>query len=142
MSSRGRQRLASLGLLLALLPQLVLAALARGLVVCVERDGCASVELSLSGCCAASEAETAADGAPALDTPEEDCGDCSDSPLALAADRERVDAPTVAAPLVAMLPPWEQLSSLDGGRARAPRPPLRAPPAPQLLQLRTVSLRC
>lgn len=130
------------GLLLALLPQLVLATVARGLVVCEEGDGRTSVEWLAEGCCGPEgDAETSGGGWREL--PADDCSSsCSDEALAapaLRTDTHEGDAlPPLASPFLfrsdEILAPVETSPTLRR-RERAP------PPRPQLLQLATVVLQ-
>lgn len=143
MPSRPRSSIVLLGVVLALLPQVVLAAVARGVVVCEELDGRAAVEWSLTGCC--SSAATKADGAPAggwCAAPEDECVSCTDAPLGLTVVRGR-DASTQAPPAPVPVPPsWHSLPVVACVGSLGRFQGLRAPPAPHLLQLSTVFLRC
>lgn len=130
------------GLLFALLPQLVLASVARGLVVCEEGDGRTSVEWLAAGCCGPEgDAQTSRGGARAL--PDDDCASsCSDEALtgpALRTDTHRGEAfCLLVSPFLfpsAELPAPVEVGPALGRRERAP------PPSRQLLQLATVVLQ-
>ena len=128
----------------ALLPQLLLAVLAPALVVCQERAGGKSVELSVAECCGDAERPQApAESDQELRASDDDCGDCLDASLNLSLvrgdDQATLDlclGPDLAQPLDLVLPVLRSAS-----HARAP-PQRYLGVDPSLLALRTTRLLC
>jgi len=84
-------------LLAALLPQLFLLGLGRGVVVCMEDNGHVQVEVSTSMCCSEqSETSPASEGELPRASHEPDCGSCSDFPILL--DQRRAKNLSVGGP--------------------------------------------
>ena len=131
-------------LLLALVPQLLVLGLGRGVVVCIAPGGHLQIEIAESACCAGRSSDHAGVVTVSQDRPE--CGSCSDVRLVL--DRSecrnsgtrRFELPadaTAALPVeVGTLPP-------AAGPTHSPPHPLdRGHGSPHLIHIRSVVLRC
>ncbi|HBP20611.1 MAG TPA: hypothetical protein DEA08_22830 [Planctomycetes bacterium] len=127
-------------MLLALLPQLLLAGLAPALVICQEGSGARAVELSLSACCADAPALEEHSGY-SLGADEDGCGDCQDDTLSVSLQRGAAPYSLCAhllAPRLVWELPLQRWSAPSCSRA----PPELAPPSPALGELSTLRLRC
>lgn len=135
-----RRPLAQLALLLALLPQLLLAGSAPALVLCQEASGARAVELSVSACCAQAPAAAGVDGGDALRSREDGCGDCLDD--ALSVSLQRSAAPHVfCSHICAARLSWELALQRWSAPASSRAPPPDAPSSP-LGELSTLRLLC
>jgi len=135
-----------LALLLALLPQLLVLGLGRGVVVCIAPDGHVQVEIAASTCCGDDGASTAlGDRNLASSQDEPDCGSCSDLQIALdprvarGSGTQEIELPAHTA---AILPePFAFLAAPDATDSLG-RILDRGHEPPHLIHLRSVVLRC
>jgi len=130
-------------LLAALLPQLLVLGLGRGVVLCVEPDGHVQIELATAEiCCAGAPALNAANGID-RESEGDDCNACTDLRLVVDTRGSRssdgLDAAAHAATLAAA-DPWKPAVRASRTLVRAGAPPDRAPR--HLLCLRSVLQRC
>lgn len=132
-------KLGWIGALLALLPQLALATVARGVVVCEELDGRSTFEWTLAGCCEAEAAAATHPTGPALGAADE-CDACTDAPLLVTAVRDAAGPHLTAPVAIALGLASPAPAPLVPARARAER--LRSPPSQRELALRSVVIRC
>ena len=135
-----------LALLLALLPQLLVLGLGRGVVVCIAPGGHVKVEIAASTCCGDDGATMApGDRDPAASQDEPDCGSCSDLKIALdprvtrSSGTQEIELPAHTAaippePLTFQAAP-DSTGSLGRILDRGQEPP-------HLIHLRSVVLRC
>ena len=124
--------------LMALLPQLLLLGLGRGVVLCSATDGHVQMEILASGCC--DDALFASHDAhgPVADTGAARCGACTDFRVVPDDRMPRVE--TEAPALVAIPLP---APAVVAARGRAPvSASYHRRIASHLLSLRSVSLRC
>lgn len=140
-------RLRHLGLLLALLPQLLLLGLGRGVVLCIASDGHVQVELVSSACCL-QDASAAGNEEPASGE-DSDCGSCRDLLIAMEAVVSRnsvgssIELPSNAIPLASPLASLESPPRADSsGTLPLAGSPRRALEPPHLSRLRSLQLRC
>ena len=135
-----RARLPSLVLALALLPQLFVLGLGRGIVVCVAPGGHMEVEIA-SACCSPLEAPASARERGTAASGEDDCGACSDFRLLLdpRASRSRAADGASPHPPAAPLVVWTPELAPAPRACAAPRRDGRVPP--HLQPLKTVQLR-
>lgn len=138
------QTLRRLLFLLVLLPQLAVASLGNGFVLCVAPGDHLQVELAASGCCSDElgmdglTGDEALDGERPADAPE--CPSCEDVDLLV--DPVRPDRETVGAPIAPLGPAMTVTveSPRTGTRRCGPSGRLRA--EAHLVPLRTIVLRC
>jgi len=140
------QSLRRLALLLALLPQLIVLGLGRGVVVCIAPSGHVQVEIAASPCCGdAGSAGAGGDRDLATSQDEPDCGSCSDLQIALDTRVARSSsAGQVELPANAAIPPLEPFAfpaAVDASRPRG-RIQDRGHEPPHLIHLRSIVLRC
>jgi len=135
-----------LALLLALLPQLLVLGLGRGVVVCIAPGGHVQVEIAASTCCAdAAPSATAGNRDLASSQDEPDCGSCSDLQIAMdprvarGSSTQEIELP---APAAAIPPEPTAVPAAADATGTLRRIPDRGHEPPHLIHLRSVLLRC
>jgi len=135
-----------LAVLLALLPQLLVLGLGRGLVLCIAPSGHVQVEIAASPCCEGANPSTASgDRDPAASHDAPDCDSCSDLQIALdprigrGSSTQEIELPAYA-PAIAP----EPIAVPGAADATGPLGRIldRGHEPPHLIHLRSVLLRC
>ena len=135
-----------LALLLALLPQLLVLGLGRGVVLCIAPSGHVQLEIAASTCCGDDGASTApGDRDLASSEDEPDCGSCSDLQIALDPRASRGSGTQeIELPAHAAATPPEPDAIPVAANVTGPLDRIldRGHEPPHLIHLRSVLLRC
>jgi hypothetical protein len=139
------QRFARYALLIALLPQLLVLGLGRGVVLCIAPGGHLRVEAAASECCLDGGSGSAAVGLATLPADGADCGSCDDVRIAFDARVTRAaSAPDHVPPHGAAMPAVAAPGRVvvHAGRALELRRAREGSGSPHLACLQNVVLRC